>query len=454
MRPLLGFVRSWGLATRFNGQLLIMNDKLTTNNVPALRFYEFSGEWEKQSLGYLGDFKNGINKDKSDFGFGFPFVNLMDVFGKHSINSRMKLGAVNATLKEVENYSLQKGDIIFIRSSVKRTGVGETIAVIEDMPDTVFSGFLIRYRETTGALSLEFMRHCFWTTKFRKNILSLSTTSANTNINQESLSVVKVIFPTLPEQQKIASFLASVDTKIEQLGKKKALLGQYKKGVLQLLIKDKDPLTTNHSSLTIRFKDEQGNDFPDWEEKGLGGLIENVGGTALEKFTDLSSRYKFISIGNYSIDGKYIDNGQRVELNKKTKTKLLEKGNLVMVLNDKTASGNIIGSTILIDDEDTYIYNQRSERIICKPSVLPQYLWQYLNSTMFRAQVFRMAQGGTQIYVNFPVVKELKLFLPGLGEQQKIANFLSALDQKLDLIATELTQAQTFKKGLLQQMFV
>ena len=207
-------------------------------------------------------------------------------------------------------------------------------------------------------------------------------------------------------------------------------------------------------SQAIRFKASDGSDFPDWEEKKLGGVVDNVGGTALEKYTNPKETHKFISIGNYGVDGKYIDNGQRVELNNKTKTKLLDKDNLVMVLNDKTAAGNIVGSTILIDESDSYIYNQRSERLICKSELFPIFAWHYLNSKIFRKSVYSISQGGTQIYVNFPSVKELNFSLPSLLEQTKIANFLSSIDTKIEQVGGQLDESKQFKKALLQQMFV
>ena len=191
--------------------------------VPDLRFSGFDKNWEMQALGELGNFKNGINKDKSEFGFGTPLINLMDVFGKQTINSQIQLGAVNATQKEIQNYNLKKGDVIFIRSSVKRSGVGETVVVSEDLPGTVFSGFLIRFRQQKISIGVGFLKYCFWTEWFRNTLVSLSTTSANTNINQESIKQVKVTFPEVEEQQKIAAFLSSVDTKIEQLNQKKIL---------------------------------------------------------------------------------------------------------------------------------------------------------------------------------------------------------------------------------------
>jgi len=207
-------------------------------------------------------------------------------------------------------------------------------------------------------------------------------------------------------------------------------------------------------SQEIRFKADDGGDFPDWVEKRLGDVFYNQGGTALEKYTSSETGYYFISIGNYSKYGKYIDNKQRIVLNDKTKTKLLDKDNLVMVLNDKTATGDIIGSTILIEKNDRYIYNQRSERLICKHIITPLYAWHYLNSNKFRKKVFSISQGGTQIYVNFSSVKRLLLALPSKNEQTKIANFLSSIDTKIEQVGKQLNSTKEFKKALLQQMFV
>ncbi|MEZ7923347.1 MAG: restriction endonuclease subunit S [Acinetobacter towneri] len=189
------------------------------------------GEWEERLLSEIGSFKNGLNKDKESFGFGFPFVNLMDVFGKNIIQID-NLGLVDANQKDLENYDLKKGDVLFIRSSVKAEGVGQTALVLNDLDNTVYSGFLIRFRDTYG-LDLGFKKYCFMNNEFRLKLLAKSTTSANTNINQESLSALSIKVPCLEEQFKIANFLSAIDQKIEVVAQQIEQAKTWKKGLLQ-----------------------------------------------------------------------------------------------------------------------------------------------------------------------------------------------------------------------------
>lgn len=200
--------------------------------IPELRFPEFHGEWETKSLGDIGQLKNGVNKSKSDFGHGYHFVNLMDVFGKKVLRSNSGLSLVNVNQSELELYNLRGGDVLFIRSSVKRSGVGETVIVTNDLPNTVFSGFLIRFRDD-GYISTAFKRYCFWTSNFRKDVIRFSSTSANTNINQESLQSLNIFLPETPEQRKIADFLSASDKSIKQVSAQIESSKIFKKGLLQ-----------------------------------------------------------------------------------------------------------------------------------------------------------------------------------------------------------------------------
>lgn len=125
-----------------------------------------------------------------------------------------------------------------------------------------------------------------------------------------------------------------------------------------------------------------------------------------------------------------------------------------MILNDKTSAGDIIGATIIIDEDNKYIYNQRSERIVFNNDLSPLFMWFLLNSKKQRTEVFKISQGGTQIYVNFSAVKKLRVMIPSNHEQQRIPNFLSLLDEKIEIEKKILETLQEMKKGFLQKMFV
>ena len=209
-------------------------------------------------------------------------------------------------------------------------------------------------------------------------------------------------------------------------------------------------MTILHSKKpTLRFKSFT----DDWKAFRLGDLFNNLGGTSLENQVSTGGTHKFISIGNYSTNGAYIDNGQRIVLNNKTRQKLLQKDDLVMVLNDKTAAGHLIGSTILIDRNDTYIYNQRSERMVAKNAILPIFAWFKLNSEKVRKQIYRISQGGTQIYVNFSSVKEIIIHAPSMPEQREIACFFLTVDKKISLLEKKKELLEKYKKGVMQQIF-
>lgn len=199
--------------------------------------------WEVKKLGEIGDFKNGINKGSEDFGFGYPFVNLLDVFGKTKINSNSHLDLINANDFDRKNYELKEGDVLFIRSSVKPEGVGLTVLIDKDLENTVFSGFIIRFRDK-GLLSKEFKEHCFSSSAFRKRLIASSSVSANTNISQDALKNLDLFFPkSKTEQTRIAQILTDADNEIQALETKLNKQQAQKQGMMQVLLTGKIRLT-------------------------------------------------------------------------------------------------------------------------------------------------------------------------------------------------------------------
>ena len=202
----------------------------------------FSGDWEEVTLGELGEFKNGINKDKEGFGFGFPFVNLMDVFGIPQLVGGKGLKLINSNPNERQQFDVRKGDVLFVRSSVKPSGVGLTSAIQCDLPDTVFSGFLIRFRDN-GRLNLAFKTYCFYEAKFRQSLIASSSVSANTNINQDALKGLSIKIPkTKDEQAAIAEVLSDMDAEITALEQKRDKTKLIKQGMMQELLTGKTRL--------------------------------------------------------------------------------------------------------------------------------------------------------------------------------------------------------------------
>lgn len=193
-------------------------------------------DWEVSKLGSIGEFKNGINKEAKDFGHGDPFVNLMDVFGVPLIYDATKLTLINSNETEKRIYNLIEGDVVFIRSSVKPSGVGLTTVIYSDLPNTVFSGFLIRFRDN-GSLEKEYKKYCFHEANLRNRVIAASTVSANTNINQDGLKELRIVLPKdKNEQKEIATILSRIDSEIDaieyRLNKTKAI----KQGMMQELL--------------------------------------------------------------------------------------------------------------------------------------------------------------------------------------------------------------------------
>lgn len=160
------------------------------------------------SLKSIGEFKNGVNKSKEDFGKGQPFVNLDDVFSSTFIEIPPN-GLVNVSEGEIENYSLKKTDILFVRSSVKPSGVGLTALIKKNLDRTVYAGFLIRLR-LKDSFDSEYLNYSFHEPFFRHRLMAYVTVSANSNINQGGLEQLHVYYPDQHEIDQVKAFYKGV----------------------------------------------------------------------------------------------------------------------------------------------------------------------------------------------------------------------------------------------------
>ena len=192
-----------------------------------------------------------------------------------------------------------------------------------------------------------------------------------------------------------------------------------------------------------------------WETIKLTDLGISVGGTAIESEFDPDGKYKVISIGSYSEESKYKDQGIRAIHSKKTERRILEKDDLTMILNDKTSTGKIIGRVLLIDEDNSYVYNQRTQRIcLDKNKYVPVFIFQLLNADINRNKIVRSAQGNTQIYVNWSDISNLDYLIPdSFEEQSAIGSLFRTLDGLLASYKDNLANYQSFKATMLSKMF-
>ena len=187
----------------------------------------------------------------------------------------------------------------------------------------------------------------------------------------------------------------------------------------------------------------------------MGNIVNYQNSKALEKYFNDSNGYEVISIGNYTTDGNYIKNNVFISKDVDEVQKyVLNRNDLAMVLNDKTQKGNIIGRCILIDENDKYVYNQRTARLTPKIEVNPYYLHQLINSPTIHKKIFALSQGATQIYINKDDLLNIKLPIPNTEVQNEFGNLFSNVNKKIELSSLRVNQMILFKKSMLQQMFV
>ncbi|MCV3754368.1 hypothetical protein OF365_03190, partial [Ureaplasma zalophigenitalium] len=201
-----------------------------------------------------------------------------------------------------------------------------------------------------------------------------------------------------------------------------------------------------HPFPKIRFKE-----FTNaWEQRRVGDLFIGLSGTSLEEFFNKNGKYHVVNIGSYGLDAQYFDQNIRIDKNYISKKYILEKNNLVMIMNDKTSLGKIIGSTLYIEENDRYIYNQRTQRLIVKiEEMLPKFAYFLTNSYYFKKKIHLIMQGTSQIYINWPQVEKILIRLAiDKNEQLNIETLAIKIIHTISLLQCKLENLQNIKNIL------
>ncbi len=401
--------------------------------VPVLRFPGFEGAWSKSILGDLATFSKGKGIPKADIedDGNFECITYGELYTRYSeliddVQSRTNLDPNTLVFSD-------PNDVIIPASGETHLDIATASCVLRG--GIALGGDLNIIKSETQGVFLAY----YLNSARKKDIASLAQGSSVIHLYSRQLKSLKLFLPSSDEQQKIAAFLTTIDTRIQQLSRKVDLLEQYKKGVMQKIF-----------SQEIRFRDEEGREFLAWEEKRLGDLATFSKGKGISKAEiEESGSLECITYGElYTRYSELIDEVQS-RTNLDSETLVLSDPNDVIIpasgethLDIATASCVLRGGIALGGDLN-----------IIKSKMKGVFLAYYLNNAR-KKDIARLAQGSSVIHLYPAQLKSLKILIPIPEEQQKIADFLTAIYQKITRTKGQLEQMQVFKKGLLQQLFV
>ncbi|HCY9631924.1 TPA: restriction endonuclease subunit S [Staphylococcus aureus] len=405
-----------------------------TKNVPELRFSGFEGEWEEKKVGELLEFKNGLNKGKEYFGSGSSIVNFKDVFNNRSLNTNNLTGKVNVNSKELKNYSVEKGDVFFTRTSEVIGEIGYPSVILNDPENTVFSGFVLRGRPKSGIdlINNNFKRYVFFTNSFRKEMITKSSMTTRALTSGSAINKMKVIYPvSAKEQRKIGDFFSKLDRQIELEEQKLELLQQQKKGYMQKIF-----------SQELRFKDENSEDYPHWEnskiEKYLKERNERSDKGQMLSVTINSGIIKFSEL-----DRK--DNSSKDKSNYKVVRKNDIAYNSMRMWQGASGRSNYNGIvspayTVLYPTQNTsslFIgYKFKTHRMIHKFKI---------NSQGLTSDTWNL---------KYKQLKNINIDIPVLEEQEKIGDFFKKMDILISKQKIKIEILEKEKQSFLQKMFL
>lgn len=428
-----------------------------SDNIPQLRFPEFEGEWKVEIFDNILEITRLAGYEYSTYWEEDKNKEIIALRGYNIGKGKLELNNLGYISKELSlklsRSKLYKGDIVYPCVGT----IGNAVVIEED--DKYHIQQNIAKLTPKEEISPYFIAQFLMSDLGLNEVYKFNATSSQPNVLVGSLRNFKIVIPKYSEQTKIASFLTAVDEKIQALKKKHSLLEQYKKGVMQKLFSQeteergsRTPLKNNKKGEQLRFKDEKGNDFPEWEVKKLGEVCNEHQLKNKNKETD-----EVFSVAKHKGVINQIEHlGRSFSAKEILHYKLIYPGDLVYT-KSPTA-----------DFPFGIIKQNRTGRIgvvsplycVFKPSsfalgyILHEYFNSAINTLNYLSPLVQKGAKNTMNINNDTFLNGAGLLLPmDEKEQTKIANFLSALDEKINQIQTQVEKTENWKKGLLQKMF-
>ncbi|HLR34535.1 MAG TPA: restriction endonuclease subunit S [Tissierellales bacterium] len=403
---------------------------MTEKLIPELRFPGFSGEWEEKKLGDVSyDYSYGMNSAADKFDGINKYIRITDIDEK--TNNYNQSDLVSPKNKIEDKYLLDVGDLLFARTGAS---VGKSYYYKNEDGKVYYAGFLIRFR-IKKEFDYRFIFYNTLTSSYSNWVKIMSVRSGQPGINAKEYSSMNIAIPSLEEQKKIANFFHSIDKKLQLQKKKIGKLKEYKKSMMQRIF-----------SQEIRFKDENGNDYPEWEEKKIGDVLIEVN----NKSSNCNLRVLSSTIDGVYYQDKYFKN--RIASSDTSNYKIL-KINQIVFSPQNIWMGNInfndsIDIGIVSPSYKILEVNGEFDKLFIKYLIkTPRLIYEYKNSSEQGASVVRRN-------LNMKLFNNIKVEIPLKEEQTKIANFLSSIDKKISLEEGKLQMQEEYKRGLMQRMFI
>ena len=389
--------------------------------IPKLRFKDFGEDWTAKKLSQVANLTSSKRVHLSDYvSEGIPFFRGKEI-------TELKSGIFPKDIlyiskKQYEDFKEKFGAPQ--NNEILMTAVGtlaNTYLINTDFEFYFKDGNLIWFKDINADPNFLMIL-----LDARKNdVLASAIGSTQKALTIANLNKLIFNFPSNEEQIKITSFLSAVDEKISQLTQKHQLLSQYKQGMMQKLF-----------SQQIRFKADDGSEFEKWEDTTLGKVVNFQNGKRVPlSESDRQKRqgeYRYYGasgvidhIDDYVFDGQYILIG--------------EDGANIITRSSPLAF--IVEGQFWVNNHAHIFQSKNGSNV---------FLAAYLESLNYE----KFNSGTAQPKLNLDNLKKVPVINPCLDEQTKIANFLSAIDQKIEVVAQQIEQTKTWKKGLLQQMFI
>jgi len=422
------------------------------SKAPRIRFPEFKDEWEHKRL---SEFLCEAKKRNGDLKYGKDDV--LSVSGEMGIVNQIEhLGRSYAGVSVHQYHVVEVGDIVYTKSPLKanpfgiiklnkrKAGIVSTLYAVYNVKEKNAYGPFFDYYFSLDANTNRYLRPLV--KKGAKNDMK---------INNAHVLHDRIFVPATNEQKRIASFFTVLDQKIAQLKQKKTLLEQYKKGVMQKIF-----------SQELRFKDENGKEFPDWENTNFGKLysFKITNSLSRDKLNYELGRVKNIHYGDIHTLYKTLFDitkenvpfiNSNIKLDRIDNDNFCQKGDLVIA--DASEDYSDIGKAIELIELENQKVLAGLHTILARPNKDKIHLGfgGYLMGIEYiQMQIRKIAQGTKVLGLSSKKLSEISVFLPSKEEQVKIVDLLIALDEKINRTQNQIQQTGQYKKGLLQNMFV